>query len=175
MAVFYHASSHCYSRDIPADLSLTWKDARHGKLSIGPKTLNTTLVDLPCISESLKTLDNKQFYKIADISQMIIAHEKKNIVVSGKDYSWSDGLSPVLQNVRNARFRKRMNKKIVEDVEEEIERLLLTDFDAEDVTYEVLERKENESDLDEDEMDEDDGEDEEGDDFGISYQFKLIR
>jgi len=30
------------------------------------------LVDLPCIIESQKTLDRKQFYKIADISQVII-------------------------------------------------------------------------------------------------------
>ena len=49
-------------------------------MKIGSKTLNTTLVDLPCISESLKTLDNKQFYKIADISQMIICHERKSIL-----------------------------------------------------------------------------------------------
>lgn len=37
-----------------------------------------------------------------------------------------------------------MNKKIVEDVEQEVERLLTADYDALDVTFEVLERKENE-------------------------------
>lgn len=30
------------------------------------------LVDLPCIIETLKTTDNKTFYKTADISQMLI-------------------------------------------------------------------------------------------------------
>ncbi|KAJ3328002.1 hypothetical protein HDU91_004220 [Kappamyces sp. JEL0680] len=49
-----------------------------------------------------------------------------------------------------------MNKKIVEDVEQEVERLLLADYEAEDVTYEVLERKENEE---EDEDDDDEDED----------------
>lgn len=97
---------------------------------------------------------------------MIIVHDKKGIPPS-KDFSWPDGLSPVLQNVRNTRFRKRMNKKIVEDVEEEIERLLLADFEVEDVTWEVLERKENESEDENDEEDDEDGaEGEDGDDFG---------
>ena len=165
------------TRDIPADLQLTWKDARHGKLSIASKTFNSTLVDLPCISESLKTLDNKQFYKIADISQMIIVHDKKGMQPS-KDFSWPDGLSPVLQNVRNTRFRKRMNKKIVEDVEEEIERLLLADFEVEDVTWEVLERKENESEDENDEEDDEDGaEGEDGDDFGtgLDLHFQICK
>lgn len=34
------------------------------------KKYDTTLVDLPTIIESQKTLDNKQFYKIADICQV---------------------------------------------------------------------------------------------------------
>lgn len=29
-------------------------------------------MDLPCIVETLKTLDKKTFYKVADISQMLI-------------------------------------------------------------------------------------------------------
>ena len=29
-------------------------------------------MDLPCIIESLKTTDNKTFYKTADVSQMLI-------------------------------------------------------------------------------------------------------
>jgi transcription initiation factor TFIID subunit 7 len=109
-------------------------NSRHGKLTVGGKTLNTTLVDLPAIVESLKTLDNKQFYKIADICQMVVATEKKSAVL-GRDYNWPDGLTPVLEDCRNSRFRKRMNKKIIEDVEQEVERLLVTDFEADDVTY----------------------------------------
>lgn len=34
--------------------------------------LPAKLVDLPCITESLKTLDMKTFYKTADIAQVIL-------------------------------------------------------------------------------------------------------
>lgn len=70
-----------------------------------------------------------------------------------------------------------MNKKIVEDVEAEVERLLVADFAADDVSYEVHERKENEdSDLDEDDSDEDQDaamgaahdDEEDGDDFDLN-------
>ena len=62
-----------------------------------------------------------------------------------------------------------MNKKVVEVVEEEIERILLADFEAEDVTFEVLERKEQESEEENNSDDEDMAEEvveEDGYDFG---------
>lgn len=88
----------------PEQLSIIFKDQRHGKISILGNTLSTTLVDLPCILESLKTLDNKQFYKIADICQMLVAHERRQPVVQGKDYAMKDGLSFVFQDVKNSRY-----------------------------------------------------------------------
>ncbi|KAJ3250996.1 hypothetical protein HK103_002936 [Boothiomyces macroporosus] len=147
------------NRNVPVDLEIK-QDARSGKLTFKNKTYNTTLVDLPCITESLKTIDNKQFYKIADVSQMLIVHEGR---YSGpKDYAWPDGLTTPLKDVRNRRFRKRMSKKVIEDVEAEVERLLTADLEAEDVRYEVHERKEQDEDEDEElsgQMGESDGED----------------
>ena len=37
---------------------------------IGNNTYSSKLVDLPCIIESQKTLDNKQMFKVADICQV---------------------------------------------------------------------------------------------------------
>ena len=112
---------------------------------------NTHLVDLPCITESLKTIDNKQFYKIADVSQMLIVQDPSQPVRISKDGLWPDGISPPLKNVRTARFRKRMSKKTIEDVEAEVERLLLADAESQQVRYEVHERKDgDESMFDED-------------------------
>ena len=65
-----------------------------------------------------------------------------------------------------------MNKKVVEVVEEEIERILLADFEAEDVTFEVLERKEQESEEENNSDDEEMAEEvveEDGYDFGTYY------
>lgn len=45
-------------------------DSRRASFHIGNKTYSSKLVDLPCIIESQKTLDNKQMFKVADICQV---------------------------------------------------------------------------------------------------------
>ena len=46
-------------------------DSRRGIFHIGNSTYSSRLVDLPCIIESQKTLDNKQMFKVADICQVL--------------------------------------------------------------------------------------------------------
>jgi transcription initiation factor TFIID subunit 7 len=124
------------NRQESIDLSFQWKDGRHGKLVYQSKQFNTTLVDLPCITESLKTIDNKQFYKVGNVSQMVIV--EKDRYKGPKDYLWPDGIVYALKNVRSSRFRKRMSKRIIEDVEKEVERLLAADLEAEQVRYGIF-------------------------------------
>lgn len=45
-------------------------DSRRAVFHIGNHTYAAKLVDLPCIVESQKTLDNKQMFKVADICQV---------------------------------------------------------------------------------------------------------
>lgn len=45
-------------------------DSRRGLFHIGNSLYTAKLVDLPCIIESQKTLDNKQMFKVADICQV---------------------------------------------------------------------------------------------------------
>lgn len=45
-------------------------DSRRGILHIGSSLYSFKLVDLPCIIEAQKTLDNKQMFKVADICQV---------------------------------------------------------------------------------------------------------
>ena len=45
-------------------------DSRRGIFHIGNSTYSSKLVDLPCVIESQKTLDNKQLFKVADICQV---------------------------------------------------------------------------------------------------------
>ena len=47
-------------------------DMRHGTVRFDGWVLPAKVVDLPCIIESHKTLDKKNFYKTADICQMMI-------------------------------------------------------------------------------------------------------
>ena len=60
-------------RQVPLGFFLNFSEPRKATINLGlaegGADLKAKLVDLPCILESQKTFDNKQFYKIADISQ----------------------------------------------------------------------------------------------------------
>ncbi|KAH0631014.1 hypothetical protein JD844_004476 [Phrynosoma platyrhinos] len=118
------------------------------------------LVDLPCIIESLKTIDKKTFYKTADICQMLVCTvdgelyppveepvvstdpkaNKKKDKDREKKFIWNHGITLPLKNVRKRRFRKTAKKKYIEspDVEKEVKRLLSTDAEAVSVRWEVI-------------------------------------
>lgn len=51
-------------------LSLLLADGRHGIVRVDRVPLACKLVDLPCMIESLKTVDKKTFYKTADVCQV---------------------------------------------------------------------------------------------------------
>lgn len=46
-------------------------DLRKGMVRLDDRYLYAKVVDLPCIMESMKTIDKKSFYKTADICQMV--------------------------------------------------------------------------------------------------------
>nr|CAD7604710.1 unnamed protein product [Timema genevievae] len=114
------------------------------------------MVDLPTIVESLKTIDNKSFYKTADLCQLLICKEeddqtttdeespaktkKKDPNKVDKKFLWPHGITPPLKNVRRRRFRKTLKKKYVEapEIEKEVKRLLRVDNDAVNVKWEVI-------------------------------------
>ncbi|KAI9205152.1 TAFII55 protein conserved region-domain-containing protein [Polychytrium aggregatum] len=133
------------SREPLDDLSFRFHDSRRTTLQYRGNRYSAKLVDLPCIIESQKTLDSKQFYKVADICQMLVVDgpEKadpvtiRNTPLNHDDYIWPDGLTPPLKNCRKRRFRKRISKRAIEKVEREVERLLQADADADDVHYEI--------------------------------------
>lgn len=91
-----------------------------GKPNPGDKTWNAKLVDLPCIVESHKTLDNKRLYKTADICQMLLVESQTGNSQSAtegekfdiEDYIYPHGITPPLKHVRKRRFRKRANKRV---------------------------------------------------------------
>ncbi|KAF8928718.1 hypothetical protein BGZ58_009430 [Dissophora ornata] len=153
------------AREVDESVKLRFSDPRRGTFTFEGIEFPTKLVDLPTIIEAQKTLNGKQMYKIADISQMLIVDptpmekvpevktEPSTPQVNGSmpaprslpplkpsDYVWPDGLTNPLKNVRKRRFRKRVSKVAVEGVENEIERLLQEDALAEEVVYEIREQ-----------------------------------
>ncbi|KAG2232499.1 hypothetical protein INT48_007412 [Thamnidium elegans] len=160
-------------REIPEDVKLTFKDNRKGQFNFEGRKYDVQLVDLPTIIESQKTLDKKQFYKVADISQMLLVDPtsgsepfipQTNGRLETDPYNFPHGLTPPLKHVRQRRFRKKLSKRAIEEVEREVERLLEVDATAEDVQYEVVDNRdmegENESDAGTQDIDIDDSDDE---------------
>lgn len=133
-------------RQLGSDVWFKFKDSRRAAFHIGNSTYSAKLVDLPCVVESQKTLDNKQMFKVADICQMLVVEEKidnEDIVVKERNFKfeefiWPHGITPPMRHVRKRRFRKRINKRTIESVEQEVERLLDEDSLASEVKYEIL-------------------------------------
>ncbi|TFK42428.1 TAFII55 protein conserved region-domain-containing protein, partial [Crucibulum laeve] len=135
------------AREISNDVWFKFKDSRRAEFHIGNSTYSAKLVDLPCIIESQKTLDNKQMFKVADICQMLVVEDK--IGSDGQpgnrrdfnidEFIWPHGITPPLHHVRKRRFRKRVNRRTIESVEQEVERLLDEDSLATEVKYDILE------------------------------------
>lgn len=46
-------------------------DLRKGMVRLDERYLYAKVVDLPCVIESMKTIDKKSFYKTADVCQMV--------------------------------------------------------------------------------------------------------
>ncbi|WFD26760.1 hypothetical protein MNAN1_001747 [Malassezia nana] len=130
------------------DVWFKFKDSRRAVFHIGQQLYAAKLVDLPCVVESHKTLDNKQIFKIADISQILlierpIANEAEAIASgptrsSQDDYIYPHGITPPMQWARKRRFRKRIHNQSIEMVEKEVESLLNDDKRAEKVEYEFV-------------------------------------
>lgn len=142
-------------------------ESRKGRIKFDDETFEARLVDLPCIVESLKTIDRKLFYKTADICQMLVCRTQDDPWTSDEEemlkqnetnkktskqkkdsdknsalnkYKWPHGLAPPLKNVRRKRFRKVAKKKIVDyaEIEKEVKQLFRADRDASKIDYEVL-------------------------------------
>ncbi|KAH8385612.1 hypothetical protein KR200_003575, partial [Drosophila serrata] len=140
------------------------QDLRYGEVRLDDQLLYAKLVDLPTVVESYKTIDNKSFYKSADICQILVCKEepddetekespnknkKKDPNKVDKKYLFPHGITPPCKNVRKRRFRKTLKKKNVEapEIEKEVKHLLRIDNEAVRVDYEII-NEEDKPDLD---------------------------
>lgn len=134
------------------DLRITWTSARAARIHFRTLVRDALLVDLPCIVEAQKTIDRKQFYKVADVAQMLLVVENGTMAVDAAScqsaasnsaacaYKWPHGVTAPLQNVRSRRFRAAaMGALAGVDIEEAVERLLQADDAAVDVHWDVVE------------------------------------
>lgn len=128
-------------------VSIKMVSGREGILTYEGKTYTGCLADLPCITESYKTLDNRQFVKIADISKVFVfADEGLQEELESASVS---GLSSPMKYVRNRRFRKRLAKvPIVEEIERAVAQLLEKDREALRVDVQLMNKEKEETEED---------------------------
>ncbi|VDP55870.1 unnamed protein product [Heligmosomoides polygyrus] len=149
-------------------IQFTSTDMRHANVRIGTHIMSAKIYDLPCITEVVKTLDKKNVYKVADLSQIVVcSHElcpvpAETVKLSGKktfmsslvfsdvlmrwfsqemkQWQYPHGLTPPMKSVRQRRFRKTKKKKYMEapEVERELKRLLRADLEAESFRWEIV-------------------------------------
>ncbi|KAF2859109.1 hypothetical protein K470DRAFT_300455 [Piedraia hortae CBS 480.64] len=123
---------------VDVGLRFLTSDFRRATLRVQNRLYAAVLVDLPCIIESMKSWDRKGWWKVADIHQMLLvlgrvqSDEEAKIYplpreVDSEKMQYPHGLTPPMRYVRQRRFRKRMGNKQVENVEDEVERLLRED------------------------------------------------
>ncbi|XP_024434546.2 transcription initiation factor TFIID subunit 7-like isoform X1 [Desmodus rotundus] len=147
-----HSGSVAMKDKLKIDLS---SDGHHATVEVKDVSLSAKMVDLPCTIGSLKTLDNKVFYKTADISQMLVctadgdlhsspeepvtSTDAKGIKINEKEkqkkYAWKHGITPPLKNVRKKRFRKTTKQR---DDFKQVEEASFTEYtDSPNVEKEV--------------------------------------
>lgn len=130
-------------------LSIKMISQKEGLLSYENRTYTGYIADLPCIIESHKTLDNRQFIKIADISKIMIFSDDSSKAQETAEKASLSGITPPMKYVKIRRFRKRLTKApIVEEIEKAVSNLIHKDKEAVRVDVQVINKDGTESEED---------------------------
>lgn len=136
-----------------ADMSLKFFDeeSRRAVVTIKGQPLAAVMVDLPTITESMKTWDRKSLMKSADICQMLLVFQQVQTEEEAKKvplpsmidshFRWPHGLTPPMHDCVNRRFAKTISRKEIEDKEAEVERLLMEDAKASSTKWEWVDER----------------------------------
>ncbi|KAL2444378.1 Transcription initiation factor TFIID subunit 7 [Exophiala dermatitidis] len=124
---------------------------RRGVLIVRGNQYATTMVDLPCIIEGMKSWDKKGCIKSIDISQMLLVlgrcntdEEAKNYPlpedVDPKNYQYAHGITAPMKWVRKRRFARTKRARVddIEAVERRVNALLEADRAAVSTKYQLL-------------------------------------
>ncbi|RPA71533.1 hypothetical protein BJ508DRAFT_419880, partial [Ascobolus immersus RN42] len=121
--------------DAGSDVWIKFKDQRRAVVNVKGRLYGAVLWDLPCVVESVKTLDRKATFKTGDICQMLEVQgriEKEMDVFNYRitDHAYPHGLTAPLKYVRKRRFRKPRYDRSIDEVHEDVRRLLAADREA---------------------------------------------
>ncbi|KAI1828163.1 hypothetical protein F4861DRAFT_535585 [Xylaria intraflava] len=163
-----------------ADFSVQFIDKeRRAMVTINGILYAAVLVQLPTITEAMKTWDRRSMMKNSDITEMLLCFavvrdegEARSIplppMVSKTDLKWPHGITPPMHDATNRRFRKALSEKQWERTQNMVTKLLEDDAAADEVRMDVIMEDDGYVDYEDDEDAE--GELEEDDYFGDQTQ-----
>ncbi|KAF2869271.1 TAFII55 protein conserved region-domain-containing protein [Massariosphaeria phaeospora] len=104
------------------------REGRRAMITIGANTYAASMVDLPCVIESLKSWNKRDWVKTADVCQMLLVLGRvssedeartypRSRDVEDKTHRYPHGLTPPMQHVRQRRFKLRKSYQHFEEVE----------------------------------------------------------
>lgn len=126
-------------------ISIYWKDKRRAILKIHGEMYAGKLVELPTVVDVHKTLDKKNMFKTIDVCQMLlivkkISNEREILDIHvDKEFgeTFPDGITPPMESSKY-RFTKKYEQRVIQNIEDEVEKLLKLDAEAESSTYEFI-------------------------------------
>ncbi|KAI1065676.1 hypothetical protein NW752_011870 [Fusarium irregulare] len=145
-----------------ADIQLKFfeEDTRRAVVTVKGQHFAAVMVDLPTITEAMKTWDRKSFLKSADICQMLLVYARISSEAEAREtplpsmidqhFRWPHGLTPPMHDCVNRRFAKTISRKEIEDKEAEVERLLAEDAKAGSTRWEWVDESKDDEDEDAD-------------------------
>ncbi|ORY65830.1 TAFII55 protein conserved region-domain-containing protein [Pseudomassariella vexata] len=162
-----------------ADVGIQFIDGkeRRAMVTVNGIYYAAVLVDLPTITEAMKSWDRKSMMKNSDVTQMLLCFaEVKNemeakaialpAMAQKTELKWPHGLTPPMHDAIHRRFRKVLSEKQLQSTSATVKKLLADDTAALETKAEYL-YTEDEDDGGSDMGDEDaEGEDELDDYFG---------
>lgn len=171
------------------DFKLRWLNERRAVVTVQGRMYAAVLVDMPTITEGMKTWDKKLMVKSADISQMLLVFARVNDEASARTaelpkvifdgHRWPHGLTPPMHDAVHRRFRKRLHKSEILNKEQEVQRLLQEDKNAISTRYEWIDERRDTMqagtpDLDAEGEEDAEGEIDEGWDMGGANDMDMI-
>ncbi|KAK7970556.1 hypothetical protein PG996_001015 [Apiospora saccharicola] len=140
-----------------ADVSIQFIDAkeRRAMVTVDGEHYAAVLVDLPTITEAMKSWDRKAMMKNSDVTQMLLCFAKVKNETDAKSIAlppmaqrselrWPHGLTPPMHDAVNRRFRKVMTEKQLASVSQMVKKLMADDEKAIETSIEYIQENEDE-------------------------------
>ncbi|KAF7845703.1 hypothetical protein BT93_L1100 [Corymbia citriodora subsp. variegata] len=126
-------------------------EGRRGMMYVRGNAYAVSVVDLPTITEGLKSWDKKNWIKSVDVCQLMLvlgrctSEEQAREYplptdVNPKNYQYAHGLTPPMHFVRKRRFEKTSRARLddIERIERKLNHILAQDRMAKEVKWRVL-------------------------------------